>query len=250
MNLASWLGAIILAATIVAVPAAAPAADCHWMQTESLVSGAVRIKWVYTCGDEATVGTAEAVIQSAPARDSDWDAVCVRTAIFVNRDPAAYCDLPPDSNPIVPATVTPGLVARAFRTLALPASELKVQPPNGRTLVNLETNFYTEQPRFTRHLRLLGRDVELEVWPSGFRWVYGDGGSSAGESAGAPYPRLLVTHDYARRGRVHPRVDTTYAARFRVSSGAWRPVAGTVTIPGRPVDLRVLTARPVLTGSR
>jgi hypothetical protein len=48
---------------------------------------------------------------------------------------------------------------------------------------------------------------------------------------------------------VTPRVDTTYSAEFRVDGGAWREVAGTVTIPGSPVQLDVVTARPVLVGA-
>ncbi len=45
-----------------------------------------------------------------------------------------------------------------------------------------------------------------------------------------------------------PRVDTTYAARFRVGNGPWRDVDGTVTIPGQAQGLRVVEARPVLVG--
>lgn len=45
-----------------------------------------------------------------------------------------------------------------------------------------------------------------------------------------------------------PSVATTYAAQFRVGGGPWRDVAGTVTIPGTPEGLRVVTARPVLVG--
>ena len=55
------------------------------------------------------------------------------------------------------------MVAQAFRSVDLPASELTVQPPNGRTLVNFKTNFYTEQGEFTRTVTLLGRQVELLV---------------------------------------------------------------------------------------
>ena len=61
------------------------------------------------------------------------------------------------AQPVTVPTVTPGLVARAFRTIDLPASELGVQPPDGRTLVNFDTNFYTEQPGFNRTVRLLGQ---------------------------------------------------------------------------------------------
>lgn len=147
-----------------------------------------------------------------------------------------------------PPEVTPGLVLRALRRVPLPASELVVQPPGGRTLVNFETNFYTEQGEFTRVVRLLGRRVELRIWPASFVWRYGDGTSERTSSAGAPYPDLEITHRYLERGRVAVSVDTTYAADFRVDGGAWRSVEGTVTIPGESEALRVVTARPVLVG--
>ena len=95
-------------------------------------------------------------------------------------------------------------------------------------------------------MHLLGQRVDLKIWPSQYRWVFGDGESQASESAGAPYPDLLITHDYRAKGGVSPRVDTTYSARFSVNGGPWRDVDGTVTIPGAPVDLKVRTARPVL----
>jgi hypothetical protein len=97
-------------------------------------------------------------------------------------------------------------------------------------------------------VRLLGRQVDLRIWPSQFRWVFGDGGELASTSPGAPYPDLLITHNYLQKGGLRPRVDTTYRARFRVDGGPWRAVDGTVTIPGNPVRLEVVTARPVLVG--
>ena len=162
------------------------------------------------------------------------------------------CDPPPanvpGSLPAISPAVTPGVVLAALRRIELPASELQVQPPNGETLVNFDTNFFTRQGEFTRTVTLLGQRVELRIWPSQYRWVFGDGGSLASESAGAPYPDLQITHDYRSKGGVRPRVDTTYSARFRVNGGAWRDVDGTVTIPGAPVDLQVRTATPVLVG--
>ena len=146
-------------------------------------------------------------------------------------------------------TLTTDAVTTAFRELPLPASELVVEPPNGRTLVNFDTNFYTEQPAFDRTVTLLGRRVDLRIWPSQFRWVFGDGSEFPTSSPGAPYPDLLITHRYLQRGGVSPRVDTTYSARFRVDGGTWRDVDGTVTIPGAPVALRVITATPVLVGA-
>ncbi|MDI6911310.1 hypothetical protein [Nocardioides sp.] len=154
----------------------------------------------------------------------------------------------PEDAVAAPPVVTPGLVLRALRRIPLPASELVVQPPGGRTLVNFETNFYTERGELTRVVRLLGRRVELRIWPESFTWRYGDGASERTSSAGSPYPDLEITHRYLAKGRVAVSVDTTYAADFRVGAGAWRGVDGTVTIPGAAEGLRVVTARPVLVG--
>ena len=144
--------------------------------------------------------------------------------------------------------VTPGLVAAAFQRIPLPEAELIVQPPGGRTLVNFDTNFYTERGELTRTVTLLGRRVELRIWPERFGWRFGDGKGTWTTSPGSAYPDLEITHRYLRKGRVTPSVDTTYAAQFRVGDGPWRDVNGTVTIPGTPEELRVVTARPVLVG--
>ncbi|GAA4690076.1 hypothetical protein GCM10023349_00530 [Nocardioides conyzicola] len=218
-------------------------AACEWVRTEQMVSGTIRIKWERRC-DSASESSSIGYV--APPRDSDWDRVCVRSALEIDADPGRYCDLPPEGG--AAPTVTPGSIARAFRRIPLPEAKLVIQPPNGRTLVNFETNFYTEQGEFTRAVTLLGQRVELRIWPASFGWRYGDGESERTTSPGAAYPDLEVTHTYLRKGRVSPSVDTTYAAEFRVGGGPWRDVAGTVTIPGTPQQLRVVEARPVLVG--
>ena len=144
--------------------------------------------------------------------------------------------------------LTPGLVAAAFRRLPLPASDLLVQPPNGRTLVNFDTNFFTDGDELSRTVTLLGRQVELRIWPERYGWRFGDGATRWTSGPGAAYPDLEITHRYLRKGQVAPSVDTTYAAQFRVGGGPWRDVAGTVTIPGTPEALRIVTARPALVG--
>lgn len=155
---------------------------------------------------------------------------------------------PDEAGPSPAGAVTPGMVLRVFRRIPLPEAQLNVQPPNGRTLVNFDTNFFTEQGAFTRVVTLLGQRVELRIRPAGFTWRFGDGASRESTSPGARYPDLEITHSYERTGRVAPSVDVTYAARFRVAGGPWRDVVGTVTIPGDPQALRVVEARPVLVG--
>jgi hypothetical protein len=182
-------------------------------------------------------------------RDSDLDAACVRNALSNGLGPFEECDLPAEPTVEAPQ-VTPGMVAAALRRLPLPASQLQVQPPNGRTLVNFATNFYTERGDLTRSVTLLGRTVDLRITASSYTWHFGDGSTATTSEPGAPYPALDVTHDYRKAGRVTPSVDTTYTAEFSVDGGPWRPVDGTVTIPGAPVGLRVLTATPTLVGYR
>ena len=245
------LAVILFVASLLLPQEARASAECQWIDREHMVDGAVQVMAQWSCPEVAAPGSASVTTTADPVRDSDWDPVCVRAAIAVGAEPATYCSLPPQ--PAAPAqapapAVTPGLVARAFRTIDLPVSELIIQPPHGRTLVNFDTNFYTEQPAFDRTVPLLGKQVDLRIWPSQFRWVFGDGAELPSTSPGAPYPDLLITHNYLQKGGVSPRVDTTYAARFRVDGGPWRDVDGTVTVPGEPVQLEVITARPVLVG--
>ncbi|MDQ4052135.1 MAG: hypothetical protein M3237_05465, partial [Actinomycetota bacterium] len=135
-----------------------------------------------------------------------------------------------------------------LRRIPLPPSKLVVQPPNGRTLVNFETNFYTESEPFTRSVTLLDQRVQLEITPASFGWRFGDGESRSTSSPGSAYPDLEVTHRYLRKGRVAASVDTTYTASYRVNGGPSQPVPGSVTIPGAPVSLQVVTASPQLVG--
>lgn len=233
-------------ASSVLSPMPSASAGCQYVSDVVLVQGTAQINTVLVCSDDSD-GGAENTAVIEPPRDSDWDAICVRTALAVGEDPVRFCDLPPSA--AVP-TLTPGLVAAAFRNLPLPASTLVVQPPGGRTLVNFATNFYTESGPFTRTVTLLGQRVELRIWPSRFGWRFGDGEQVSTTSAGTAYPDLEITHDYLRAGGVSPSVDTTYAAQFSVNGGAWRDVTGTVTISGSPVGLEVITASPVLVGYR
>jgi hypothetical protein len=145
--------------------------------------------------------------------------------------------------------LTPGMVQRAFRRLTWPASELVVQPPKGRTLVNFETNFYTTNTSPTiRAVTLIGRQVTIEATPTSYTWHFGDDDGLTTTDAGAPYPDLRITYRYTHVGSVRPSVDTTYSGRFRVGNGGWQAIPDTLTVPGAAVDLEVVSATPHLVG--
>jgi hypothetical protein len=146
--------------------------------------------------------------------------------------------------------VTPGMVQHAFQRLAWPASELVVQPPDGKTLVNFDTNFYTTNTRpTTQTVTLIGQPVTIEATPTQYTWHFGgDAGDLTTNDPGAAYPDLRITYRYTRIGAVQPSVDTTYAGRYRVGNGNWQTIPDTLTVPGAAVDLQVVSATPHLVG--
>lgn len=144
--------------------------------------------------------------------------------------------------------VTPGVVMTAMRRIGLPALAAHTQP-EGKTLVNFATIFYTDPQPFTRTVTLLGRTVTIAATPQTFTWHYGDGTSSSTSTPGAPYPAKDVTHNYRDAHRtVLTSVDVSYSARFHVGGGAWEDIPGTVTIAGPTSPLRISEATALLSG--
>jgi hypothetical protein len=147
-------------------------------------------------------------------------------------------------------TITPAMVRREFERLSWPTSELQLQPPDGQTLINFDTNFFTDNTTpTTRTVTLLGQRVEIEATPTSYTWDFGDGTSTTTSSPGAAYPDLDVTHDYADPGRVSPSVATTYQGRYRINGGGWQQIPGSLTLEGEPESLRVRSASPRLVGT-
>jgi hypothetical protein len=236
------LTALLLASATVLAHSSAFADGCSYQEQVTYVWGQPQVSLVYTCSGDSSSGSA------GPASVTQQDLAMAQCLVNVSQTVILMpvCLLP-DAND-GPAEITPGVVAAAFTRLPLPPSKLIVQPPNGRTLVNLETNFFTKTEPFTRSVTLLGQRIQLTITPTSFEWRFGDGESTSTSSPGSAYPDLEITHTYQRKGRVTPSVDTTYTATYRVNGGPSQPVPGSVTIPGEPVPLRVITASPQLVG--
>lgn len=163
---------------------------------------------------------------------------------------SAHCASPSDSSEA--PQVTSELVLRALRRIDLPVPQLTVQPPGGKTLVNLEAILSTEAEAFTRTLTLAGQRVTVELTPSSYQWEHGDGTTQQTDGPGQPYRRGLpmdryVTHTYTSADvTVQARVTTTWSARFRTPDQPWQSVDGTVSMTSPPTPLRVVEATPLL----
>jgi hypothetical protein len=150
--------------------------------------------------------------------------------------------------------ITEHAIIRRIKALDWPSAELVVQPPNGKTLVNLRTNFYTELvDPVVIPVRMLGYRVEVRATPTSYTWHFGDGSPPVtGNDPGAPYAEddsLRVSHIYTKaKVTVHPSVDVTYSGDYRVDGGPWKTLPTTLTKTGTTVDLLVLTATPHLVG--
>ena len=95
-----------------------------------------------------------------------------------------------------PPQVTEGMVLNAFRRIPLPSLRSHCQPAN-KTLINFDTIFFTNAEPLTRQVTLLGQTVRLEITPSRFEWVHGDGTTETTTTPGAPYPSKEIVYRYA-----------------------------------------------------
>jgi hypothetical protein len=140
-------------------------------------------------------------------------------------------------------------VLNAFRRIPLPSLRSHSQPAN-KTLINFDTIFFTNAEPLTRQVTLLGQSVRLEITPSRFEWVHGDGTTETTTTPGAPYPEKEIVYRYADAHRtVAHRVVVTWSAEYSLNGGPLRPVDGTVTTTGPSTPLRIAEASPALSGS-
>jgi hypothetical protein len=156
--------------------------------------------------------------------------------------------------------ITPGRVWERMKELDWPTAELVIQPPDGRTLVNFRTNFYTsltEEPQI-KTVRMFQIPVEIEATPVSYSWHWGDDTDpETTDWPGAPVPEnvssddldALITHEYVdAEVTVAPSVDVTYRGRYRIEGVGWIDIEQTLTLPGEAVDLEVIEARVHLVG--
>jgi len=174
-------------------------------------------------------------------------------------EPAPQVCVGGDAAPPTPAQVTSARVLKAFQSVPLPTPTLGMSPPDGITLVNLPTIFYTRAEPFGRDLELLARRVHLEIAPVSYAWSVGPGAEFTTDWAGAPYQDGLTPQDDpdAYVTWTYPHAAASQAATVRVIWGAtWtldgKPmgrVPGTVEMASPEAQVTVREARGVLTSA-
>jgi hypothetical protein len=147
----------------------------------------------------------------------------------------------------VPDGAIPVFGVEDFRRLPLPAGVVHVQPPNGRTLVNVPTNVYVDAEPVTLPTQLLGFPVRVRATPARYRWRFGDGAALTTRDEGAPYPDMTTTHTYTQPREARISLTTVYTGEYSVAGGPFQPIDGTATVTSPAAALTVLAAENQLT---
>lgn len=139
----------------------------------------------------------------------------------------------------------PAAAAKAFQEMQIAPSEVNVQPPDGWTLVNVDTIAFTESQPRTMSTSLFGIPVEIRAVPRNYSWDFGDGSAPLVTSdPGAPYPAHTVAHAYVKTGEAAISLTTTWHGQFRLAGEpTWYDVAGEGTTVSSSGSLEILEAR-------
>lgn len=153
----------------------------------------------------------------------------------------------PDGAGAQPA-LTIAMIRSAWARTRFARPEPTLQPPGGRTLVNLPTYFAVTWPRSgyrpnqIRTVVLVGQQVRIRPTLAHVVYDFGDGQSRRSRSLGGGYPDGDVRHTYARTGSLRIRITVSYSGQYSVNGGPWQEVGATVAVPGPATTVQVLTA--------
>ncbi|WP_423462807.1 PKD domain-containing protein [Promicromonospora sp. MS192] len=139
----------------------------------------------------------------------------------------------------------PAAAARAFQEMQIEPSSLIVQPPDGWTLVNVDTIAYTDGEPRTTSTELFGIPVDIRAVPSSYTWNFGDGSPAFSTTdPGAPYPAHTISHAYSKQGSATISLTTRWRGQFRIAGDpTWRDVAGEATTASSSGSLEIVEAR-------
>ncbi|GAA1860883.1 hypothetical protein [Myceligenerans crystallogenes] len=134
--------------------------------------------------------------------------------------------------------------ARAFHDMNIRPSAVRLQPPDGTTLVNLDTIAFTDDTPREADVTLFGVPVTIRAVPDSYTWDWGDGADpTTTTDPGAPYPDHTITHAYTTPGKATIRITTTWHGQFRLpGTPTWQDVPGTATTESTSTPITILEA--------
>ncbi|GAA1403868.1 hypothetical protein GCM10009600_12600 [Oerskovia paurometabola] len=152
---------------------------------------------------------------------------------------------PADPGDCLAAVDLAPLAEAEFQRLTIAPSPVTIQPPDGWTLVNVDTITYTRPTPQTFTTILLGIPVTIEATPVSFTWDYDDGTTPVTTSdPGQAYPHHTVAHVYTQEATATITLATTWHGRFQITGSAtWTPITGTAHTTTTAPPLTIHEAR-------
>lgn len=155
--------------------------------------------------------------------------------------------------------VTPAIPATPTVTLAdlanfMPQTPLLRSEPAGWGIVDLPVNLIVTVTTHDVPGRLLGASATVRFTPVRYSWTYGDGqtrvttvpGGSWSGLGLAPFSATTTSHTFAQAGLYPVQVAVIFSASYRLGSGSWQAISGTVQRPAS-VTVRISSGSvPVL----
>lgn len=191
-------------------------------------------------GDE--YGTSDIEVDGGETSD-DPNSVCE------NRAGVSYCwsVTPPSDAAASPVTLAD--IAQ-FR----PVIGAHTVQPDGWAVVGLPANFVSGTSVHSVDGALLGAPATVRFTPVAWHWDYGDGSTASLGGGGATWSQLGVrefsatptSHVFQSKGTYAVSLAIDLRAEYRVGSGQWTSIAGTLQVEASPLSVIVTSARTVL----
>ncbi|MDO5741226.1 MAG: hypothetical protein Q4P07_13870 [Ornithinimicrobium sp.] len=146
--------------------------------------------------------------------------------------------------------LTEAMIVEQFHRTDFALPEAVIQPPGGKTLVNLPVYFELAwpaagfEPQEVDTTTIVGHQVRIRPTLVGITYLTGDGATiGPTTSMGGPYPDGDINHEYTTRAQVNPSISVEYGGEVSVNGGGWRAIPSSATIEGPPVPLEILTSK-------
>lgn len=135
-----------------------------------------------------------------------------------------------------------------------PAPGIQRMEPNGWVVVGLPANIYSIVDTQIVPGELLGQSADVRFTPIGWQWNYGDGSAATLGTKGGTwaaqglreFDATPTSHIYRQPGNYTIRLSIVYRAEYRIATGPFIPITGTLTLPANELHITASGAKTVL----